>query len=49
MLLPFVILNGAYTCIVHKRGEQDLPEFSLKHSNTLHTQCRHIEQLHEVV
>ena len=35
--------------IVHARGNQLVPEFLLKPSDTLHTQCRHIEHLHEEV
>ena len=35
--------------IVHARGNQLVPEFLLKPSDTLHIQCRHIEDLHEEV
>ena len=35
--------------IVYARGNQLVPERLLKPSDTLHTQCRHIEHLHEEV
>ena len=35
--------------IVHARGNQLVPELLLKPSDTLHTQSRHIEHLHEEV
>ena len=46
-LLPFVILNGPY--VVHIRGIQLVPQLLLKCPDTLYTQCRHIEHLHEGV
>ena len=33
--------------IVHIRGIQLVPQRLLKHSDTLYTQCRHIEHLQE--
>ena len=35
--------------IVHARGNQLVPELLLKPADTLHTQCTHIEHLHEEV
>ena len=34
---------------VHARGNQLVPKLLLKPSDTLHTQCRYIEHLHEEV
>ena len=46
-----LLLNKGFVSaqIVHSRGNQLIPELSQKLSDTLHTQCRHIEQLHEKV
>ena len=35
--------------MMHARENQLVPELLLKPSETLHTQCRHIEHLHEEV
>ena len=35
--------------VVHAGGNQLVPELLLKPSCTLHTECRHIEHLHEEV
>ena len=46
-----LLLNKGFVTaqIVHAQGNQLVPELLLKPSDTLHTQCRHIEHLHEEV
>ena len=46
-----LLLNKGFVSaqIVHAQGNQLVPELLLKPSDTLHTQCRHIEHLHEEV
>ena len=43
------LCNSEWYWIVHVLGNQLLPELLLKPSDTLRTQCRHIEHLHEEV
>ena len=49
MACSFINKGFVSAQIVHARGNQLVPEFLLKPSDTLHTQCRHIEHLHEEV
>ena len=46
-----IVLQRGYTCsiIVHTRADQLLSQLLIEHFDTLPTQCRHIEHMHEGV
>ena len=52
-LFPAVILNGflyrvyAYAMIVHTQADQLLPQLLVEQFDSLPSQCRHIEHMHE--
>ena len=49
VIFPCLLFNRGYACayIVHTRAKQLVPQLILKQSDTLPTQYRHIEHLHE--
>ena len=52
-LFPLVVLNGFYIGLYanldHTWADQLLPQLLIKQFNTLPTQCRHIEHMHDGV
>ena len=46
-----IVLQRGYACsiMVHTRADQLLSQLLIEHFDTLPTQCRHIEHMHEGV
>ena len=47
--LPFIELGYACAMIVHSWANQFLPQILMDQFDTMPTQCRHIEHMHEVL
>ena len=47
--MAFLYRVYAYAMIVHTQAFQFIPQLLMEQFDTLHSQCRHIEHMHEEV